>query len=111
MARKSWVATHRDVVQRYVDSIIEGIAREKKDRAYSIQVLGKYTKSNDQIALGAGYDLYSGLVQSLPYSKPEQLAAAQAQLGKTNDKVKNFDLTKLIDSSFIQDAARRGLGR
>ncbi|HLQ62837.1 MAG TPA: ABC transporter substrate-binding protein [Candidatus Acidoferrales bacterium] len=111
VARRSWIATHRDVVQRYVDSIIEGIAREKKDRAYAIQVLSKYTKSTDQVALSAGYDLYSGIVQSLPYSKPEQLAAAQAQLGKNNDKVKNFDLTKLIDSSFIQDAAKRGLGK
>lgn len=111
VARRSWVATHRDVVQRYVDSIIEGIAREKKDRAYATQILAKYTMSTDQTALNAAYDLFSGLVQSLPYSKPEQLAAAQAQLGKNNDKVKNFDLSKVIDSSFVQDAARRGLGK
>jgi len=110
-ARRSWVAAHKDVVQRYIDAIIEGIAREKRDRTYAIQVLGKWTKSTDDAANNASYNLYSGLVQSLPYSKPEQLAPAQAQLGKTNDKVKNFDLSKLSDSSFIKNAASRGLGK
>ncbi len=111
VARRSWVASHRNVVQRYVDAIVEAISREKKDRAYAIDELARWTKNSDQAANAAAYDLFSQLVQPLPYGKPEQLAAAQAQLGKTNDKVKNFDVKSLFDNSFIRSAASRGVGK
>src|SRR5262249_19140717 len=110
-ARKSWVATHKDVVQRSIHAIIEGIAGEDRDRTYALHTLAKWPKAPDDPANTAPDSLYSGIGQSLPYSKPEQLAPAQAQLGKSNDKVKNYGLSKLSDSSFIKNAANRGLGK
>lgn len=111
VARKSWVAAHKDVAQRYIDSIVEAIAREKKDKAYTVQVLAKYTQSNDTAANQASYDLYAKeVVESYPHPRSEQFADAQAILGKSNQKVASVDLTKLYDASFVKSAASRKVG-
>ncbi len=110
--QRSMITSRRDVVQRLVDSLVQAIAREKKDRAFSIQVLTKYLKSNDQRALGIAYDFYANNVHvSLPAPRPEQFADAKATLGEKNEKVKNFDLSKLLDDSFVKSAADRGLDK
>ncbi len=109
-AKRTWVAENKDVVQGYVDSLVEAIALAKKDRNAALPVLKKYLKSDDDRAINATYDFFVKEVSpSQPFSKPEQFADAQAQLGATNDKVKSFDLSKLFDSSFVQSAVNRGL--
>lgn len=111
VARKSWVAQHKEVTQRYIDSIIEAIAREKKDKDYAVKVLGQNLKSDDTVALTASYNLYSvDVLPQYPYPKPDQFADAKDILGRTNEKVKNFDVTKILDDSFVKSAASRKVG-
>lgn len=111
VVKRTWATAHKDVTQRYIDSIVEAVGREKKDKALSIRVLGKYLQSNDAAALDASYDLFSKeVVQSFPYPEKEQFVDAQAVLGKSNPKVSAFDLTKLYDASFVRSAANRKVG-
>ncbi len=112
VVKKTYLDANRDLVQRYVDSLVQAIAREKADRAFSIQVLKQYYKSTDDRAMGVAYDFFSAKIAvALPFPKPEQFRDAQTTLGATNDKVKSFDIAKLIDSSFMQSAANRGLDK
>ncbi len=111
-AQRSFVSANRDVVQRYVDSIVEAIAKERKDRAFAITVLKKYLKSDDEAAMNATYDHYVGsVIPSAPYSSVEQFADSVAQLGKTNEKVRTFDVAKIVDQSFVRSAVDRGLDK
>ncbi len=108
--KRAYLSANRDVVQRYVDALVRAIVREKADKAFSIQVLKKYYKSDDDAAMTAAYDFFSLRVAvSLPHATPPQFADAQATLGAKSDKVKNFDVTRLIDDSFVSDAGKRGL--
>jgi NitT/TauT family transport system substrate-binding protein len=112
VARRSYVAANRSIVQRLIDSIVEAIGREKKDRALGIGVLKKYYKSSDDRLMAAAYDYYAQeVVQQPPYCRSNQFTDAQAVLGARNDKVKSFDLDKLFDNSFVKSSADRGLGR
>jgi ABC-type nitrate/sulfonate/bicarbonate transport system substrate-binding protein len=109
---RPYVTAHRDVVQAYMDSIIEGVAAAKADRTQTVSVLEKSYKSSDDKAMNAAYDFYTGSVlPALPFPKPDQFADAQALLGATNDQVRRYKIDSLLDPSFVQDAANRGLGK
>jgi len=108
----SYLSQNKDVVQRYVDSLTQAIVRERNDKPFSLTVLQKYLKIDDQKALNAAYDFYSKSVVPLtPEVRTDHFADSVITLGATNEKVKTFDLAKLIDNSFVQDAVKRGLDK
>lgn len=111
IAQRSWVTANQDVVQRYVDAIVEASVRVKQDRDGSIVLLKKYLKSDDDGAMGATYDFNANeVIPTLPYPRPEQFADAVQQLSVNNPHVANVDLTTVLDGSLVQSAADRGLG-
>jgi hypothetical protein len=74
-------------------------------------VLKKFYKSDDDAAMAAAYDFHAGeVVATLPFPRPEQFADALEQLAQNNPRVREVDLGKMLDPSFVQDAADRGLG-
>ncbi len=110
--QRSWVTTHRDIAQRYVDSIVAAIARAKRDKAYTIGVLKKYFRSDDENAMSVAYDFFmKEVTPSLPYPKVEQFADAKAVLGQKSEKVRAYDVSKLLDPTFVKSAEDRHLNR
>ncbi|TMK33272.1 MAG: ABC transporter substrate-binding protein [Actinobacteria bacterium] len=110
--QRSLLTSKREVVQRFVDSVVTATARIRKDRSFSIATLKKWLKSTDDRAMTATYEKYAvPIIPTLPYPKAEQFKDSQETLGAKNDKVKTFDLSKLLDPSFVQSAADRGLDK
>ncbi len=110
--RRGWLGAHRDTAQKYVDSIVQAIARAKKDRTYTVGVMKKYFQSNDDSAMGIAYDFFMNQVTpSLPYPKVGQFADSQHFLGAKNQRVHDFQVSKLIDDSLMKSAANRSLDR
>lgn len=110
--QRSYLQAHREVVQRYVDAIVQAIAREKKDKPFAVTVMKKYFESPDDAAIGATWDYYAKAVRpELPFPRSEQFADPVAELAKRNDKVKTLDLARILDPSFVQSAQDRGLSR
>jgi len=108
----TYITQNREVVQRYVDSLTQAIVRERNDKAFALTVLQKYLKTDDQKALNAAYDFYSkSVLPQTPEVRPDHFADSVITLGATNEKVKSFDLSKLLDNSFVQDAVKRGLDK
>jgi NitT/TauT family transport system substrate-binding protein len=111
IAQRSWVNAHRDMVQRYVDALVEATAQLRQDKPGTVAVLKKYYKTDDDVAMSAAYDFHVGEVLSpLPLPRVEQFGDAVEQLSQSNPRIREVDLAKLIDPAFVQDAAERGLG-
>lgn len=107
---RTWMNANKPVVQKYVDSIVEALANIKKDKANAAQVLGKYMKSNDTANLNKTIDYFvQNVYPTYPDTKPDQYTEAQKILGGLNAKVKGFDVSKMLDDSFVQNAQSRGL--
>jgi NitT/TauT family transport system substrate-binding protein len=107
---RSYVGANRAVVQRYVDSIVQGIAKARADRAGTIAALKKYLKTDDDKGMQAAYDWYVGTVlKDPPLPTAAQLAAIQEVVAKFNDKVRTVDPAKIVDDSFVRSALDRGL--
>jgi len=112
VTQRSYAAANKSVTQRYIDSIVEAIGREKKDRALAVSVLKKYFKSSDDSLMGAAYDFYAReVVQQPPSCSAAQFAEAQNVLGATLPAVRAYQLGKLYDNSYVKNAVDRGLAK
>ncbi|HZU16571.1 MAG TPA: NrtA/SsuA/CpmA family ABC transporter substrate-binding protein [Candidatus Dormibacteraeota bacterium] len=107
IVRRSYLRTHRDVLQRYVDALVEGIALMKKNETLSISVLEKYLKLNDRAALQATYRFATReLFPSLPTIDTEQLQDIVTVLAAKNPRVGRLRPSSVIDDSLVENAGR-----
>lgn len=109
--QRSFVSAKHQQAQAVVDSIVQSIAAIKQDKAQSVAIMKKHLKSDDDAGMSAAYDFYAKEFPSLPYPKAEYFQEAVTTLGKNNEKVASFDLSKVLDQSFVQSAADRGLDK
>jgi len=111
-AQRSWVKDHKDIAQRYVDSLVQAIALANKDRSRSVSAMKKYFKSSDEQALGSASDFFTKeVIPALPYPTVEQFADAKTVLGAKNPKVRTYEVATLLDPSFVKSAENRNLHR
>jgi len=117
MTTGAYISGHKAEMQKFMDSMVQSIARIKKDKAFAEQVMAKYlkldeSKADDKRKLDASYDFWvQQSMPNLPYPKAEQFTDSIDILAEKNPKAKDFDLNKLIDPSFVQSAADRGLDK
>lgn len=112
IGQRSWVNANKDVVQRYIDSIVIADQRIRQDKAGTIKIMEKYLKSDDERGMSAAYDFYVNDVYPVaPFPAPEQFADSVTILAKQNPAMKNFDVGKVLDRSFVQSAVDRGLAK
>ena len=111
--KRSWIASNRAVAQRYVDSIVEAIAREKKDKTFALQSMQDFLQTSDQQVLNVTYDFYvqDKITAPLPFPKAELYSIQLEQIAKQNAAAKGFDLNKIVDAEFVQSAADRHLDK
>ncbi|MFI5266260.1 MAG: ABC transporter substrate-binding protein [Chloroflexota bacterium] len=111
VAQRAYVNAHRDVTQKYVDSIVQAGALAKADRALAIKAIQQYVK-DDAANIGPAYDLYMRQTYTpTPLPRPELWNDAISVLGPKNEKLKSYDVNKLVDPSFVQSAIDRGLNK
>ncbi|HEX9494165.1 MAG TPA: ABC transporter substrate-binding protein [Candidatus Limnocylindria bacterium] len=109
--QRSYVNAHRDVVQAYVDSMVQALAYARKNKDFSVGVLGKYFKSTDTPLMERTYTFFLDEVLPIyPFPTQSLLGDAISVLGAKNPNIKTVDLTKLLDPSFVTSAQTRKLG-
>ena len=110
VVKRSWASANRDVMQRYIDSLVMAIARAKKDKPYAVGVLKQMLKLTDEVALSETYDFYvPGIFPLYPHVQAAPFNASKQALVSTNAKVADLDVTKVLDDSYVADAERRGV--
>ena len=108
---KKFAAEHKDIMQKYVDSLIQAIVAMKKDKPGTLPVMQKLLNVTDQDALSETYDYYvTAIFPIYPEVTPDAWTYSRDELAKTNAAVKGLDVTKVIDNSFVKDAQTRKVG-
>ncbi len=108
---KKFATANKDVIQKYVDSLVQAIVAMKKDKAGTLPVMQKLLNVTDQDALSQTYDYYvTQIFPIYPELTTDVWTYSRDDLAKTNPAVKGLDLTKVIDNSFVQSAKDRKVG-
>src|SRR2546426_3911389 len=108
---KKYASEHKDVMQKYVDSLVQAIVAMKKDKAGTLPVMQKLLNVTDQDALSETYDYYvTQIFPIYPTVTPDAWNYSRDELAKTNAAVKGLDVTKVIDNSFVKNAQDRKVG-
>jgi NitT/TauT family transport system substrate-binding protein len=108
---KKYANEHKDVMQKYVDSLIQSIVAMKKDKPGTIPVMQKLLSVTDQDALSQTYDYYvTQIFPVYPTVASKEWLYSRDELAKTNAAVKDLDVTKVIDNTFVKNAQDRKVG-
>ena len=108
---KKYATEHKNVLQKYVDSLVQAIVAMKKDKAGTLPVMSKLLNVTDQDALSQTYDYYvTQIFPVYPEVTPDAWTYSRDELAKTNAAVKGLDVTTVIDNSFVKDAEARKVG-
>jgi NitT/TauT family transport system substrate-binding protein len=108
---KKYASEHKDVMQKYVDSLIQAIVAMKKDKPGTLPVMQKLLGVTDQDALSQTYDYYvTQIFPVYPTVAPKEWLYSRDELVKSNAAVKDLDVTKVIDNTFVKNAQDRKVG-
>lgn len=108
---KKWANEHKDLMQKYVDSLIQSIVAMKKDKAGTLPVMQKLLNVTDQDALSQTYDYYvTQIFPVYPSVVLKEWLYSRDEAAKTTPTVKDLDVTKIIDNTFVKNAQDRKLG-
>jgi NitT/TauT family transport system substrate-binding protein len=110
--QRAWANSHREAMQAFVDSLVEATARLKQDEPGTATVIQHYYKLEDAQQVKVTYDYHvQHILPTLPYPRPEQFQSAVSILSDKNPAIASYDVTKLLDPSYVQSAADRGLDK
>ncbi len=108
VTRRKTVQEDRDTVMRMLKSHVEGIAYFKTHKDFSIKVLSKYLRTNDQELLEGSYEIYRQDFISVPYPIMKGLEATYDYVAATRPEIRNRKPEEFMDPSFIAELDKSG---
>ncbi|MBI4318945.1 MAG: ABC transporter substrate-binding protein [Chloroflexi bacterium] len=92
----------------FLRSVIEGTYVLKTNKAVSMEVLGKYTKTDDKKTLEGTYAAYVDKAEKIPYVSREALMVAIEQVARENEKAKGANPDSFYDMQFVKQIEDSG---
>jgi NitT/TauT family transport system substrate-binding protein len=104
-ATDDWLSSHGAQVKKFMAGLLKGIQREKSDKAYTEKIMTEHLKVTDQKALDETYQYYAKeILPDVPTPTVEQLQTSKDALAASNPKVKDVDVSSIVDASYLNDA-------
>ena len=101
-ATNAYLKGHGDQVRSFLKALLQGIKREKSDKAYAEKVLSEHLKVTDQKSLDETYEYYAHeVLPDVPTPTTEQLQTSKVALEPTLPAVKNLDVSTLVNASYL----------
>jgi NitT/TauT family transport system substrate-binding protein len=108
VTRRKSVLEDRDTVMRMVKAHVEAIHYLKANKEFSLKVLSKYLKTNDQELLEGSYEIYRNDFISIPYPITQGLQATYEYVALQRPDVWKYKPEVFMDASFISELEKTG---
>jgi len=108
VTRRKYIHEDRDTVMRLVRSHVEGIAYFKTHKDFSLKVLSKYLRTNDQELLEGSYEIFKQDFISVPYPIMQGLEATYDYVALTRPEIRGRKPEEFMDPSFIAELDKSG---
>jgi ABC-type nitrate/sulfonate/bicarbonate transport system substrate-binding protein len=108
VTRRKTVQEDRDTVMRMLKSHVEGIAYFKTHKEFSLKVLSKYLRTNDQELLEGSYEIFKQDFISVPYPIMHGLEATYDYVAQTRPEIRNRKPEEFMDPSLVAELDKSG---
>jgi NitT/TauT family transport system substrate-binding protein len=108
VTRRKTVQDDRDTVMRMLRAHVEGIAYFKSHKEFSIKVLSKYLRTNDQELLEGSYEIFKQDFISVPYPIMTGLEATYEYVASTRPEIRNRKPEEFMDPSLVAELDKSG---
>ena len=107
----SYLASHKAVVQKFIDALVETIAYERTHKSFTEGLYTKDAKVVGQAVLNATYDdqFQQVLLSNYPDVRTSQFESDLAIMRSENPKLDKVNVSSLLDNSFVAAAAAKHL--
>jgi ABC-type nitrate/sulfonate/bicarbonate transport system substrate-binding protein len=106
---RAYLQSHRDVVQEYVNSIIQASSVIRKNEALSVNVLLKYFQSTDMPTFQATWKELHNIFPAYPFPRAYQYGNAIKYGSEKIPALLGLKVGNYLDPSFVANAANRAL--
>ena len=101
--------SNESAVRRFLEAHIEAVHRFKTDANFTMNVIGKYTKTTDRSMLEETYRVYAEAFQRVLYPDPEDLKLGVIQVSETNPRARGADPRDFVDGRLLREIEASGL--
>jgi ABC-type nitrate/sulfonate/bicarbonate transport system substrate-binding protein len=108
VTRRKTVQEDRDTVMRMLKSHIEGIAYFKTHKDFSMKVLSKYLRTNDQELLEGSYEIFRQDFISVPYPIMKGLEATYDYVAVSRPEIRGRKPEEFMDPSLVAELDKSG---
>ena len=107
--RRGFMNQRKEVTVNYVKAILEAIARVKKDKPFTLEVMGKYFRTKDKDMLGETYEVaLTKYLRATPYPTVEAFRSVLDELAQVNPKAKGQDPKRFYDDGILRELEKSG---
>jgi ABC-type nitrate/sulfonate/bicarbonate transport system substrate-binding protein len=108
VTRRKTVQEDRDTVMRLLRAHIEAIAYFKAHKDFSLKVLSKYLRTNDQELLEGSYEIFRQDFISVPYPIMKGLEATYDYVAATRPEIRGRKPEEFMDPSLVAELDKSG---
>ena len=108
VTRRKTLQDDRDTVMRMLRSHVEAIAYFKTHKDFSMKVLGKYLRTNDQELLEGSYEIFRQDFISVPYPIMNGLEATYDYVAQTRPEIRSRKPEEFMDPSLMVELDKSG---
>lgn len=105
---RAWIARNEELTRRTLMALAEGLAFARQERARTMQVIGKYSQTDDPVMLQR---IYAGVApgwERVPYAPPEAIRAELEGLAAENPAARDLRPEQFVDNRFVDELVASG---
>jgi NitT/TauT family transport system substrate-binding protein len=105
---QKFLRSNQSAIRRFLEAHIEAVHRFKTDPNFTMNVIGKYTQTNDRPMLEETHRVYAAAFQRVPYPDPEDLKLGVTQVSETNPRARGADPRDFVDDRLLREIEASG---
>jgi ABC-type nitrate/sulfonate/bicarbonate transport system substrate-binding protein len=105
---RKFIRESRDTVQRFIKAMIKGVSFFAANKKFSMDVIARYTKSNDAEKIEYGYDYVAKIFLKKPYPPIKGIQLALEEIGERTPSAKTANPEQFIDVSIVKELDQSG---
>src|ERR1041384_24595 len=98
----------RDTGERFIRAMIKGVQFYASNKKFAMDVIGRYTKSNDLEKIENGYDYAAKIFLRRPYTPIKAVQLALEEIGERTAAARTANPDQFIDMSIVSEIDQSG---